>query len=153
MAQALPLPRPEMTTAHPSTAPRILIVDDSRLVHRLVEAALRGYRRRLELHFAQDGFEALQQLHAHPDMAFVLLDVNMPGMGGLELLERLAAEPAFAGVPVVLQSTEDQADDLTRGLAAGARSYLPKPFTAPQLHAVLDEILEAGVEHGGGLVS
>jgi CheY-like chemotaxis protein len=121
--------------------PQILVVDDSRLMHRLVDAALRTYRVPLEVHFAEDGFEALQQLERHPDTALVLLDVNMPRMGGLELIERLAQEPVFASIPIVLQSTEDQADDVARGLAAGARTYLTKPFTAQELHRVLDTLL------------
>jgi CheY-like chemotaxis protein len=128
----------------------LLIVDDSRLMHRLVEVALRAYRLPLELHFAEDGFEALQQLQRHPDTALVLLDVNMPRMSGLELLERLRAEPVFADIPVVLQSTEDQADDVSRGLAAGATTYLTKPFSAEQLHALLDRVLVPRVAAGTG---
>lgn len=121
---------------------KILIVDDSRLIHRMCQVALRAYRRPLEAYFAEDGFEAFQQLHQHPDVALILLDVNMPRMSGLEFLERLAGEPAFAGVLVVLQSTEDQPADVARGLTAGAAAYLTKPFTAQQLHAVLDDLLD-----------
>lgn len=121
---------------------KILIVDDSQLIHRMYAMALRSCRRSIEPHFAADGYEALKQLHAHPDTALILLDVNMPLMSGLEVLERLKAEPVFAAIPVVLQSTEDQADDVHRGLAVGARAYLTKPFTPQQLQALLDELLE-----------
>lgn len=121
---------------------KVLVVDDSKLLHRMYDLALRAYPGgTLETLFAEDGAEGLSCLHAHPDTDLVLLDVNMPRMSGLEFLARLRAEPAFAPVRVVLQSTEDSADDIARGLAAGADDYLTKPFGPPALHAVLDRML------------
>jgi len=121
---------------------KVLVVDDSLLLHRMYELALRSYRRFvLEPLFAVNGLEALDRLAEHPDTSLVLLDVNMPAMTGLECLERLRAEPALCEIPVVLQSTEDQLSDIQRGLSAGARGYLTKPFSPAQLHQLLDSIL------------
>lgn len=121
---------------------KVLIVDDSQLMHKMYDMALRAYSGcEVELHFAADGFEGLTRLHEHPDTDLVMLDVNMPSMSGLEFLERVKAEKAFDSIPVVLQSTEDSEQDIERGMALGARGYLTKPFTPQRLHALLDEML------------
>ena len=121
---------------------KVLVVDDSRLLHKMYDLALRAYGgMTLEPLFASDGVEGLTRLHEHPDTALVLLDVNMPTMSGLEFLRRVRNEPAFRSVRVVLQSTEDSQADIARGLEAGADDYLTKPFGPPQLHAVLDRML------------
>lgn len=121
---------------------KVLVVDDSLLLHRMYDLALKSYAHCVvEPHFAASGAEALERLAEHPDMALVMMDVNMPAMTGLECLERLRREPALCDIPVVLQSTEDQLSDIQRGLAAGARGYLAKPFTPAQLHQLLDTVL------------
>ncbi len=121
---------------------KALVVDDSILLHRLYQHALLQYREAsIEAHFAVDGQQGLARLQEHPDIAVILLDVNMPGMTGLEFLEQLRTQPAFAHIPVVLQTTEDRGEDIQRGLAAGARAYLTKPFTPEQLHRVLKAVL------------
>lgn len=121
---------------------KVLVVDDSILLHKMYDLALRAYRGgAIEPHFAANGREGLVQLQAHPDVALILLDVNMPAMSGLEFLRQVKAEPAMAGIPVVMQSTEDQEADVQRALDAGAAGYLPKPFTPAQLHALLDGLL------------
>ena len=121
---------------------KALVIDDSILLHRLYQYALQQYRdARIEAHFAVDGRQGLARLQEHPDVAVILLDVNMPGMTGLEFLQQLRAQPAFAHIPVVLQTTEDRGEDIQRGLAAGARAYLTKPFTPEQLHRVLKAVL------------
>ncbi|HTR21728.1 MAG TPA: response regulator [Gemmatimonadales bacterium] len=121
---------------------KVLVVDDSILLHRMYELALKSYARaEIAPVLASDGREAFVRLQEHPDVVLILLDVNMPAMSGLEFLERLRAEPAFRDVRVVLQSTEDQIQDVRRGLAAGAVGYLTKPFTPRQLHQLLDVVL------------
>jgi CheY-like chemotaxis protein len=120
---------------------KVLVVDDSLLMHKMYALALRTYRRGVEVLFAANGREGMARLQEHPDTALVLLDINMPELNGLEFLARLRAEPALRDVPVVLQSTEDQQEDMERGLQAGARGYLTKPFTPPQLHQLLDTVL------------
>jgi len=121
---------------------KVLVVDDSVLLHKMYDLALRAYRGCVvEPLFAANGREGLIQLQAHPDVALVLLDVNMPTMSGLEFLKQVKAEPVIAGIPVVMQSTEDQQGDIQRALEAGAVGYLTKPFTPAQLHALLNDAL------------
>lgn len=121
---------------------KVLVVDDARLLHRMYDSALKSYAGcRIEALFAENGAEALARLADHPDTALVMLDVNMPVMTGLECLELIQREPALRDIPVVLQSTEDHVADIQRGLVAGARGYLTKPFSLKQLHQLLDVVL------------
>jgi CheY-like chemotaxis protein len=107
------------------TAPRkILIVDDSQLVHRLFSVI---FPRTVQVN-AGDGRQALQRLAEHPDVELIFLDINMPAMNGLELLRVLKADPALAPIPVVIISTEGKEADTVRGLQAGATAYVRKPF-------------------------
>ena len=121
---------------------KVLVVDDSLLLHKMYALALKAYGKcELEAHFAADGRDGLAQLHDHPDTDLILLDVNMPTMSGLEFLQQVKAEQVFRDIPVILQSTEDSEGDIERGLEAGARGYLTKPFTPQQLHELLDDVL------------
>jgi len=94
-----------------------------------------------DIHLAENGREALAQLQAHPDTDLVLLDVNMPEMGGIEFLKTVRAEPVFRDLPIVIQSTEAQPADISLAMDAGANAYLAKPFTAEQVHTTLDRLL------------
>jgi CheY-like chemotaxis protein len=121
---------------------KVLVVDDSKLLHRFYDAALRAYPRfEVEALFAEDGEEGLRRLHEHPDVDLVFLDVNMPTMSGLEFLRRMKSQAALQSLRVVVQSAEDSGADVMRGLEAGAAAYLTKPFTPPELHAMLDQML------------
>lgn len=103
---------------------KVLVVDDSDLMHRMFEVMLRG----VPLLHARDGLEALERLAEHPDIDLVLLDINMPRMTGFELLAELGARGALPRLPVIVITTEGHDADAARGLAAGAAAYLTKPF-------------------------
>ena len=122
---------------------KVLIVEDSLLLHKIYEMVLKSYTRfDLEPHFAADGHQGLVKLQEHPDTDLILLDVNMPTMSGLEFLRRVRAEPVFESITVVMQSTEDHEKDIQRAMESGAAGYLTKPFTTSQLHELLDSIFE-----------
>jgi CheY-like chemotaxis protein len=106
---------------------KVLVVEDSKLLHRMYEMMLRPFAVEGVFH-ANDGHEALQRLAEHPDTDLVLLDINMPNMNGLEFLEKVKADAALAEVPVVIISTEGKNEDAQRGLEAGAVAYIKKPF-------------------------
>ncbi len=118
---------------------KVLVVDDSKLMHKMYEVMLRQY----PLVYALDGRQALERLHEHDDIELVLLDINMPNMNGLEFLAEMKADGAIAGTPVIIISTEGREQDTARGLEAGAAAYVKKPFHSEE---ILDAIarLEKG---------
>jgi two-component system chemotaxis response regulator CheY len=121
-----------------------LVVDDSRLHHQMYDLifarpALAGSR---VLH-AYDGQDGYAQFAAHPDLAMVFLDLNMPVMTGLEFLELRRRDARHLHIPVVLVTTESTADDESRGMAAGAWAYLRKPFHPAQLESLVARASQA----------
>jgi CheY-like chemotaxis protein len=121
---------------------RILVVEDSSLVQSIVKVALRRYER-LHVASASNGVEALASIERDGEPDLVLLDINMPQMSGLELLDELRASGVVPRVPVIIVSTESEDDDVKRGLDAGARAYLKKPFRTDDLCKVIDRVLAA----------
>jgi two-component system chemotaxis response regulator CheY len=115
---------------------KVLIVDDSKLLHRMFEMMLRQY----PLVHAYDGREGLAKLGENPDIDLVLLDVNMPHMTGIEVLSAMKADPRFAAIPVVLITTEGSEEQTDRGLALGASEYVKKPFRNEELLAVVQRL-------------
>ena len=115
---------------------KILVVDDSKLIHKMFEVLLRQY----PLVHAHDGLEALQCLGNHADIDLILLDINMPKMSGLEFLNRVKADSAFREIPVVIISTEGKEEDTIRGLEAGASAYIKKPFGNQELLEVVERL-------------
>jgi two-component system chemotaxis response regulator CheY len=106
-----------------------LVIDDSKLHHQMYRMIFsRGPLAGSTVHFATNGREGYGILAAHPELTLVLLDLNMPEMNGLEVLERRRAEGLHPHIPVVLVTTEGTAEDEVRGRAAGAWDYLRKPF-------------------------
>jgi two-component system, chemotaxis family, chemotaxis protein CheY len=119
-----------------------LVVDDSKLhqkMYKLVfaQGALAGST----VYQAASGREGYALLAAHPELALVFLDLNMPEMNGLELLERRRAEKLHPHIPIVLVTTEGTAEDEARGRAAGAWDYLRKPFQPADLERVVARAL------------
>jgi len=115
---------------------KVLIVDDSKLLHRMFEMMLRQY----PLVHAYDGKEALERLAENDDVDLVLLDLNMPRMNGLELLEAMKGDARFKRIPVVLVTTEGSEEQTQRGLDAGAAAYVKKPFRNEELIAVVQRL-------------
>jgi two-component system, cell cycle response regulator len=109
---------------------RILVVDDDDTNRRLVGKALeyQGY----QVHLAESGTVAIHVLNEwHPHL--VLLDVNMPGLNGLETLAKLHARDEY--VSVIFVSANSKPEDVVRGLDAGADDYVCKPFDVASLLA------------------
>jgi two-component system chemotaxis response regulator CheY len=115
---------------------KVLVVDDSKLMHKMYEVMLRQYA----LVYAMDGRQALQRLHEHGDIDLVLLDINMPNMNGLEFLAEMKADGAIAGTPVIIISVEGREEDTARGLEAGAAAYIKKPFHSEEILDVISRL-------------
>ncbi len=112
---------------------RALIVDDSSVMRKIVERALRqAGLDSLVVHEAGSGAEGLEVLKAKP-VDLILSDINMPTMDGLEFLRQIRAQNLAQGVPVMMITTESSEEHVKQAIQAGARGYIRKPFTAEQV--------------------
>lgn len=112
---------------------RTLIVDDSSVMRKIVERALRQAGLELSVvHEASSGTEALEILRAKP-VDLILSDINMPSMDGLEFLRQLREQNLAPDVPVVMITTESSEEHVKQAIVAGAQGYIRKPFTPEQV--------------------
>jgi CheY-like chemotaxis protein len=118
---------------------KVLVVEDSRLIHKMYEVMLRPCM----LIAAHDGREGLARLAENPDVDVIILDINMPHMTGLEFLSQVKAKPELVGIPVIIVSTEGKEEDVARGLKAGAVAYLKKPFQREDLLKIIGRLTVA----------
>lgn len=117
----------------------ILIADDEPNIRQLIAFTLR--RRGYIILEADDGAAALALIRQEsPDLA--VLDVMMPGLTGIAVVQQLAVDPATAEIPVILLSAKGQGSEIEEGLASGARLYLVKPFSPRELADRVAEVLE-----------
>jgi len=119
----------------------ILVVDDDPVIQKLlvVNFEMEGY----VVVTALDGIEGLERVaERHPDL--ILLDVMMPRMNGIEVLQRLKGDAATAQIPVILLSAKAQSNDIAGGLDAGADDYITKPFDPIELLERAAALIEAG---------
>jgi two-component system response regulator CpxR len=114
---------------------RVLIVDDDVELCRLLGERLstEGF----ELEAVHDGLRGLERVLSR-EHAFVILDLMLPGMGGLDVLRRLRAQ---SPVPVLILTARGEDVDRILGLEIGADDYLPKPFNPRELIARIRAIL------------
>lgn len=111
----------------------VLIVDDSSVMRKIVERALRqaglDLSRVLEAGSGREGLAVLERERAD----LVVSDINMPNMDGLEFLRQIQSRGLAAGAPVVMITTESGEEHVRDALAAGAQGYIRKPFTPDQV--------------------
>ena len=122
---------------------RTLIVDDSSVMRKIVERALRqAGLDPLVVHEAGSGTEGLEVLKSRP-VDLILSDINMPLMDGLEFLRQIRAQNLAPGVPVVMITTESSEEHVKQAILAGAQGYIRKPFTAEQVKERVLPLLDA----------
>jgi len=112
---------------------KVLIVDDSSVMRKIVERSLRQAGLNLaQVVEAGNGMEALAALQGGK-VDLILCDINMPVMDGLEFVKQLSSVENGKGVPVVMITTEGSEGHVVQALSAGARGYIRKPFTPDQV--------------------
>jgi two-component system chemotaxis response regulator CheY len=122
---------------------RLLVVDDSKVMRDMIVACLRGIPGSSFVH-AASGLEAIERLSLEP-FDLVVLDLNMPDIGGLEVLEFVRGQDALASLPIVIVTTRGDEASRERALAAGATRFLTKPFTPEGIQAEVAGLLNARV--------
>lgn len=112
---------------------RILVVEDNMLVQEVYASALQQLD--CDIVTADDGHEAMEHAEEErPDL--IIMDIMLPGVSGLDLVQKMKADPALKDVPIIVVTTMATAGDAEKIRAAGADAYLPKPIQ-------VDEFIEA----------
>lgn len=120
----------------------LLLVDDSPTVRAVMRKSLKmAGLEPAAVYEAGDGCEALETLHRQV-VDLVITDLNMPNMRGDELIQRMAQDPQFKGIPVVVVSTEGSQTRLDHVVLPYAAGFIRKPFTPEQVRETLFKILE-----------
>lgn len=128
----------------------ILLVEDNPQDLELALAALERCQLANPVHIARDGVEALDYLNArgawagraHGDPAVVLLDLKLPRLDGLEVLEQVKHDPLLRHVPIVMLTSSREERDLVRSYEAGVNAFVVKPV---DFHAFLQAIQDLGM--------
>jgi len=117
---------------------RILIVDDSSLIRSVaIDAAHEAGVEAVSAENGQDGLEAL----AKNKINLIFCDVNMPVMGGLEMVENIKAQEEYKYIPVVMLTTESNPTLKERGVALGVKAWMLKPFNKEKFFMVLKKLI------------
>lgn len=124
--------------------PPILLVEDNPVDLDLTRRAFARKRLANPIEVARDGEEALAYFErwekGEPLPAVVLLDIKLPRLDGLQVLERLKAHERFASIPVVMLTSSDDNADLRRAYELGVNSYIVKPVDFGKFMAVAEQI-------------
>ena len=111
--------------------PDIFYVEDDQDFAFIMQYAVKEVSEDLTVGVAQDGTSALATLHRYAEEKhrpkLILLDLNLPGISGLDVLKRIKEIPFFKYVPVILFSTSDDLNDVRTSLEIGANAFLTKP--------------------------
>jgi two-component system chemotaxis response regulator CheY len=119
--------------------PDVLVVDDSKVMRDMIAACLRPLGD-VAITQAASGLEAIEQLSLRP-FSLLVLDLNMPDIGGLEVVEFVRAQDKLKALPILIVTT--RSDDVSRDtvLDAGASRLLTKPFTPESILAEVRSLL------------
>lgn len=119
----------------------VLIVEDNERNRKLVRDVLQfhGYRT-AEAEMAEEGL----RLALETPPALILMDIELPGMNGIEALRRLRADPRTRGIPVIAVTASAMTKDRLRIMSAGFDGYLSKPINVKEFVAAVQQLLEKG---------
>jgi len=119
---------------------KILIIEDDRIVWKLIE-----YRLKKDKHFliwANDGLKAMEILETiKPDL--IISDIMVPYMDGIQILKKIKAMDELKDIPVIMLSSKAQEEDIVLGLELGAQDYIVKPFSPSELILRVNKALRA----------
>ncbi|MGA9672076.1 MAG: response regulator [Terracidiphilus sp.] len=117
---------------------RILTVDDSSSVRQMVNFTLR--KANYEVVEAIDGRDGLGKIGAEK-FDLIITDLNMPNVDGIQLITATRKTPGYGFIPILMLTTESQAEKKDAGRKAGATGWIVKPFNADQLTSVVQKLL------------
>lgn len=124
----------------------ILLVEDNQADVELTQYMMRQSKVLINLHVAADGFQAMDFLRRQGPFAeairpdLILLDLNLPGMDGREVLAEMKADPDLKAIPVVVLTTSQSEEDVLKSYDLGANCYISKPVGMEQFAKVVSSI-------------
>lgn len=124
----------------------ILLIDDNEDDILIVERALKGVKLMNGLYIVRSGEEALDFIYHQGKYAqskpskpgLILLDINMPGINGFKVLEKLKADPEYKKIPVVMLTTSGREEDIVKSYENGACSFITKPVNFEDFVKVIE---------------
>jgi two-component system chemotaxis response regulator CheY len=126
--------------------PHILVVDDSKIMREMLMACLRGIEG-MSFDQAASGLEAIEQISLrHFDL--VLLDLNMPDIGGIEVVEFIRGQDRLRGLPIIVVTTRGDEASRERALGVGADRFVTKPFKPEAILAEVQGLLAVSGQGG-----
>ena len=117
---------------------KILIVDDSSLIRSVASNA--AVEAGHEPIVAENGEEGLQMLAAHK-INLIFSDVNMPVMGGLEMVERIKQNESYKYIPIIMLTTESNPELKAKGQALGVKAWMLKPFNKKKFFMAVKKLM------------
>jgi two-component system chemotaxis response regulator CheY len=117
----------------------VLVVDDSKVMREMIVACLRALEGARFTH-AASGLEAIERLSMGA-FDLVFLDLNMPDIGGFEVVEFIRGQDELKRLPIVVVTTRGDEGSRTRALAAGATRFMTKPFDPDGIVAEARQVL------------
>ncbi|HEX9855966.1 MAG TPA: response regulator [Acidimicrobiia bacterium] len=118
--------------------PRVLVIEDSASVRRLIEVCLRALD--IDLGAAEDGIQGLEDArHYIPDV--IVLDVGLPGMDGWEVLRHLRADDSTRGIRVLVLTAHAQPEVAEQAAQGGADDFMTKPFRPIELRERIEKLI------------
>lgn len=134
---------------------RVLIIDDSVVMRKIVEGALRHAGLDMgEVFMAPNGAEALATLETlagrNESLSLILCDVHMPVLDGIGFLMERSRRNLLLQVPVAMITADSTDPHLSQAIAAGAQGYIEKPFTLAQIQARVTSLLSGTARNSLG---
>jgi CheY-like chemotaxis protein len=126
--------------------PLILLVEDSPEDYEVTVRSLRRAGYTQELHHCQSGDDALARLRSDPRPNLVLLDLNLPGLDGREVLAEIKQDARLRSIPVAVLTTSDSPADVEACYQAGANCYLVKPVDLERFERTVRSLREFWLE-------
>ncbi len=122
---------------------KVLTVDDSKTIRMIVKKAFKQYD--CEMFEAENGVEGLAAA-AKEKPGLIVLDITMPVMNGIEMLEKLKSEPGLKDIPVIMLTAESGKDNVMQIVKMGVKDYMVKPFKGEELIGRVEKIMKLALK-------
>jgi len=117
-----------------------LVVDDSSATRSLLKSLIEDVGE-ISVVEAATGFEALRTL-PYQNFDVIIVDINMPDINGLELVNFIKTNDQYKDIPVIIVSTESSKEDIKKGMSLGVFAYLTKPFNSTEFKNIIKKALK-----------